>query len=302
MGETIIVRWTNANGAQSLQLLRERLERAYQASPFGRWAVQCRVYHSTLTGVQNGGPVGLTAAAASVVASAGGSSASATGVGAASGSSTPGSVAGSNVDAMDTRAPLYFIQSTSWPSQVYAVMSGRVVVAAGRELEAVLSKLRTLWVVRQSAVIEGFIYAMGDLLLRAGSLTVGQAHRGLVVELEYMASRTPGRCRAALEILLRDLLPAGAVWSALTPEELLPAAPAPTLAAEYAAKLKQEEAGKAVTGLATDVSAGGETTARFDTRSPPSPEWERLGLPSRECTHAHAAYLCTRLLQRDRLL
>jgi hypothetical protein len=50
--------------------------------------------------------------------------------------------------------PLYIVQSTAWPNQVHAVMSGRVVVSAGRELEAILVKLRALWTLRQTAVIE----------------------------------------------------------------------------------------------------------------------------------------------------
>jgi mediator of RNA polymerase II transcription subunit 20 len=246
-----IVRWTNANGAQSLQLLKERLERAYQARSLGRWSVNCRVYHSTLATTATTGLASTTISAIT-----------------------------STSEASDTRAPLYFIQSSSWKSQVYAVVSGRLVVAAGRELEAILNKLRNLWTVRQIAMIEGFIYEMGDLLLRAGNLMVSQIHRGLVVELEYLPSRTPGRCRDALEALLRDLLPPGASWTSLAAHELLPnetSEPAPEQLPSPPPK-------------------------HYDTRSPPVPAWERLGLSSRECTSAHAAYLCVRLLQRDRLL
>ncbi|KAI9592637.1 TATA-binding related factor of subunit 20 of mediator complex-domain-containing protein [Syncephalis fuscata] len=324
MGETVIVRWTNANGAQSLQLLRERLERTYQASMLGRWGVQCRVYHAasgvvttsdlsvnpssntsaisttTITtantntaGVANvattatGTAVGSTANAASTVSAAANTSTTATATAATPNttatstpvlSSTSASAIGTpTTTTTGTPVPLYVIQSTAWPNQVHAVMSGRVVVSAGRELEAILVKLRALWTLRQTAVIEGTTYAMGDLLLRAGSLTVGQAHRGLIVELEYMASRTPGRCQPALKVLLGDLLPPNAIWHTLSPDEL-------------------PMANCLFTNTNTDA------IPCYDTRSPPIIQWETLGLSTTLCSSAHTAYQCARLLQQDRLL
>ncbi|RKP25598.1 TATA-binding related factor of subunit 20 of mediator complex-domain-containing protein, partial [Syncephalis pseudoplumigaleata] len=253
-----IVRWTNANGAQSLQLLRERLERAYQATVLGRWSVQCRVYHATSSST--------TATVNDLTMNTATPTATAT---AAAAAAAP--------------TPLYIVQSTAWPKQVHAVMSGRVVVSAGRELEAILVKLRALWTLRQTAVIEGMTYAMGDLLLRAGSITVGQAHRGLVVELEYMACRTPGRCHAALKALLAELLPSNAIWHTVEPDALV--ATATTTAA-----------------TATTVHVDEMDMDRYDTRTSPVPQWEALGLSSTLCSSAHTAYQCARLLQQDRLL
>ncbi|KAI8056987.1 TATA-binding related factor of subunit 20 of mediator complex-domain-containing protein [Syncephalis plumigaleata] len=326
MGETIIVRWTNANGAQSLQLLRERLERAYQASMLGRWGVQCRVYHATggvITSAGNELNVGTPVGTPSLVTSGATTATAAASTSAVSASVTSSIIANTTTSNTTTTTPntpnittttttnapasnpttaagtpvvgtpnptpvatsttntapvlLYIVQSTAWPNQVHAVMSGRVVVSAGRELEAILVKLRALWTLRQTAVIEGTTYAMGDLLLRAGSITVGQAHRGLIIELEYMASRTPGRCQPALKALLQELLPSNAVWHTISSEEL----------------------------IGTSTTETGDTTViadTYDTRSPPIIQWEALGLSSTLCSSAHTAYQCARLLQQDRLL
>jgi hypothetical protein len=118
---------------------------------------------------------------------------------------------------------------------------------------------------------------MGDLLLRAGSITVGQIHRGLIIELDYMASRTPGRCQPALKALLQELLPSNAIWHTLSPEEL-------------------------ITTSTTETNNSNVVEDTFDTRSPPVIQWETLGLSSTLCSSAHTAYQCARLLQQDRLL
>ncbi|ORX95332.1 TATA-binding related factor [Basidiobolus meristosporus CBS 931.73] len=47
MGVTCVLRWTDANGAQSLNMLQERIVKVYHGKISGRWNLSCKVYRDT---------------------------------------------------------------------------------------------------------------------------------------------------------------------------------------------------------------------------------------------------------------
>ncbi|KAJ3278579.1 hypothetical protein HK104_002209 [Borealophlyctis nickersoniae] len=72
-----------------------------------------------------------------------------------------------------------------------ATMGKGVVVEADRDLELLLVKMKNLWTYRQSATVEGFAFELGDFALRVGTVKVGSASRGLLIQAEHLRSTGP---------------------------------------------------------------------------------------------------------------
>ncbi|KAI7869169.1 mediator complex, subunit Med20 [Spinellus fusiger] len=102
---------------------------------------------------------------------------------------------------------LYQVSLVQQPGQVYCMVDGSVVVEAEREMEIVLSRLKNLWQLRQSIVIEGISYEVGDFTLRVANILLGSTYKGLLLEVNYHPCSIPNNASNLLREFVDSIVP-----------------------------------------------------------------------------------------------
>ncbi|KAJ1972693.1 hypothetical protein H4R34_005321 [Dimargaris verticillata] len=181
MGVTCVFRWVNATGSTSLSQLNAQLTQRLFAANLGRWTVTCRLYREI--------PPALDPAATTV---------------------------GSPTMAIGNKSHekmLLLLTHTAEPARQYAMVDESCIVETDRELEAIVHKLKNLWVARQSSQIDGHLYDLGDFRVRMGNMMVGTANKGVIVEVEYVPCCYPQACQRILAEFIGLLMPSNAQLS-----------------------------------------------------------------------------------------
>ncbi|OZJ04649.1 hypothetical protein BZG36_02896 [Bifiguratus adelaidae] len=93
------------------------------------------------------------------------------------------------------------------------MVEGGVLVAADRELDTILGKLKNCWAVRQTIIVEGAIFEVGDFTLRIANLLLGQAYKGLLLEIEYGPATAPNSALGPIQNFLQAITPSTAQLS-----------------------------------------------------------------------------------------
>lgn len=91
--------------------------------------------------------------------------------------------------------------------QFYTMASQRAIVETTAEMESIISRLKNLWQLRQSARIEGYSYEGDDWVIRTGNLMVGTSYKGLVVEINYLPCSNPQETEGLMRELLLMVMP-----------------------------------------------------------------------------------------------
>ncbi|KAF9100841.1 hypothetical protein BGX29_006214 [Mortierella sp. GBA35] len=88
-----------------------------------------------------------------------------------------------------------------------------VLVEVEKDIEALIAKLKNLWVHRQHAQIEGHVYDMGDFIVRAGNILVATtSYKGILIEIEYLPQTSSATASNALiEEFVRLISPPGTI-------------------------------------------------------------------------------------------
>ncbi|KAM3583938.1 hypothetical protein VKS41_003903 [Umbelopsis sp. WA50703] len=108
---------------------------------------------------------------------------------------------------------LYQISLAQQPRQLYCMVDGGVVVEVERDVETIFSRLKNLWVIRQSATIEGTSYDIGDFTLRVANILLGSTYKGLLLEVEYRPCSSPYGATEIIRDFVESLIPANAQLS-----------------------------------------------------------------------------------------
>ncbi|KAF9930038.1 hypothetical protein FBU30_000951 [Linnemannia zychae] len=108
--------------------------------------------------------------------------------------------------------------TSATPSAVGTPISGEasskkraVLVEVEKDIEALIAKLKNLWVHRQHAQVEGYVYDMGDFIVRAGNIMVAStSYKGMLIEIEYLPQTSSATAsNALLEEFVRLISPPG---------------------------------------------------------------------------------------------
>ncbi|GAB5586704.1 hypothetical protein Unana1_01604 [Umbelopsis nana] len=108
---------------------------------------------------------------------------------------------------------LYQISLAQQPRQLYCMVDGGVVVEVERDVETIFSRMKNLWVVRQSATIEGTSYDIGDFTLRVANILLGSTYKGLLLEVEYRPCSSPDGATDIIRDFVESLIPPNAQLS-----------------------------------------------------------------------------------------
>ncbi|KAG0237339.1 hypothetical protein BGW42_001259 [Actinomortierella wolfii] len=86
-----------------------------------------------------------------------------------------------------------------------------VIVEVEKDMENLVAKLKNLWVLRQHAQVEGYVFDVGDFIVRAGNIMVAStSYKGLLIEFEYLPQMSSiNACKPILEEFVQLLLPPG---------------------------------------------------------------------------------------------
>ncbi|KAF9276533.1 hypothetical protein BGZ68_009960 [Mortierella alpina] len=86
-----------------------------------------------------------------------------------------------------------------------------VLVEVEKDIEALIAKLKNLWVHRQHAQVEGHIFDLGDFIVRAGNIMVAStSYKGMLIEVEYLPQTSSATTsNAILEEFVRLISPPG---------------------------------------------------------------------------------------------
>ncbi|KAF9434439.1 hypothetical protein BGZ76_008019 [Entomortierella beljakovae] len=84
-----------------------------------------------------------------------------------------------------------------------------VLVEVEKDIEALIAKLKNLWVHRQHAQVEGYIFDLGDFIVRAGNIMVASTtYKGMLIEIEYLPQTSSATAsNAILEEFVRLISP-----------------------------------------------------------------------------------------------
>ncbi|KAF9964346.1 hypothetical protein BGZ70_006588 [Mortierella alpina] len=247
MGATCLVHWRDANGQQSLTLLSDRLLKQFHGTPIGRWTINWKVFRDTslvsksgtgkmmhVVHVQGGATArGVPAGSQAANLSAGGGPSTGSGITGspgATGGSGPGQAGADNSLAwclIDDGAVGVASTSSAAPSVVSTPASSAgmeitgaqpappkrkaVLVEVEKDIEALIAKLKNLWVHRQHAQVEGHIFDLGDFIVRAGNIMVAStSYKGMLIEIEYLPQTSSAiASNAILEEFVRLISPPG---------------------------------------------------------------------------------------------
>ncbi|KAF9916510.1 hypothetical protein BX616_003584 [Lobosporangium transversale] len=86
-----------------------------------------------------------------------------------------------------------------------------VLVEVEKDIEALIAKLKNLWVHRQHAQVEGYVFDLGDFIVRAGNIMVAStSYKGMLIEIEYLPQTSSAiASNAILEEFVRLISPPG---------------------------------------------------------------------------------------------
>ncbi|KAF9167270.1 hypothetical protein BGX21_000152 [Mortierella sp. AD011] len=86
-----------------------------------------------------------------------------------------------------------------------------VLVEVEKDIEALLAKLKNLWVQRQHAQVEGYVFDLGDFIVRAGNIMVAStSYKGMLIEIEYLPQTSNATAsNAILEEFVQLISPPG---------------------------------------------------------------------------------------------
>ncbi|KAG0324902.1 hypothetical protein BGZ99_001321 [Dissophora globulifera] len=84
-----------------------------------------------------------------------------------------------------------------------------VLVEVEKDVEALIAKLKNLWVHRQHAQVEGHVFDLGDFIVRAGNIMVASTtYKGILLEIEYLPQTSSATAsNAILEEFVRLISP-----------------------------------------------------------------------------------------------
>lgn len=121
------MRWKNATGMRDFTYIQEHVTKSLHGKNTGPWSLGFKVYRDANHG--NGGRANTSAALSSALHHQ---------------QSSQGK----------ENKLMYQVTLGQQPGQVYCMVDGSVVVEAEKELEIILSRLKNLWQMRQSVMIE----------------------------------------------------------------------------------------------------------------------------------------------------
>ncbi|GJJ78906.1 mediator of RNA polymerase II transcription subunit 20 [Entomortierella parvispora] len=86
-----------------------------------------------------------------------------------------------------------------------------VLVEVEKDIEALIAKLKNLWVHRQHAQVDGYVFDLGDFIVRVGNIMVGStSYKGMLIEVEYLPQTSSATAsNAILEEFVRLISPPG---------------------------------------------------------------------------------------------
>jgi len=105
-------------------------------------------------------------------------------------------------DSKDIRE-LYIATFGDSPNTCYLLLKDQI-LQADRDMIAIVEKIK-IYKQRQTIVVSGFQYKVGDFIVRVGSIILGSNTKGLLMEIEYTACCTPNACHEILAEFI-DLL------------------------------------------------------------------------------------------------
>ncbi|KAJ9055422.1 hypothetical protein DSO57_1004281 [Entomophthora muscae] len=187
MGVVCLARWNDANSSQSLLQLQDRVVKQFHGVVTGRWYGNLKLFRDStiisnarvqahqLKQAQNFRP---NASQQLLI----------------------------NEITKHTNQTLYQLTLSNLPKKVFSWSSDSI-TESDPNLELLLSKLTNIWVPRQSAQIEGFIFDLGDFILRAGDLNIGTSYKGILLEVEYQPCNHPKLRLPLAKEFLAEVLP-----------------------------------------------------------------------------------------------
>ncbi|KAI7875004.1 TATA-binding related factor [Lichtheimia hyalospora FSU 10163] len=161
---TCLVRWKNATGMRDFTYIQEHVTKSLHGKNTGPWSLGFKVYRDA-----NHGSGGRSNASSSLSSALHHSQSS---------------------QGKDNKL-MYQVTLGQQPGQVYCMVDGSVVVEAEKELEIILSRLKNLWQMRQSVMIEGTSFEIGDFTLRVANILLGSTYKGLLLEISYHPCSAP---------------------------------------------------------------------------------------------------------------
>eukprot|EP00123_Amoebidium_parasiticum_P007021 comp17821_c1_seq1/m.17941 comp17821_c1_seq1/g.17941 ORF comp17821_c1_seq1/g.17941 comp17821_c1_seq1/m.17941 type:complete len:244 (-) comp17821_c1_seq1:311-1042(-) len=102
--------------------------------------------------------------------------------------------------------PLLMLQHSDMPGKRYVMMNNRI-MEANEEIEAMMDKVKGKWAQRKTAKIEGQKFQLGDFVIRIGTLTAGNALKGVIAEIEYTACSSISQCTSLLQEFALNIIP-----------------------------------------------------------------------------------------------
>lgn len=103
---------------------------------------------------------------------------------------------------------LYVVRSSEQPLTCYGILENGTCITTESSFEQIMTKLGSYYQPRKGAHTEarGQRYVLGDNVVKVGAITVGQAAKGLVVEVEFIPSVDPSYCWKGLTSFVKLLL------------------------------------------------------------------------------------------------
>ncbi|ORX41487.1 TATA-binding related factor [Piromyces finnis] len=102
---------------------------------------------------------------------------------------------------------MYLLSFSSKPSHVYTIIDEKIVMETDNALIELVTKIKNIWTIRQTAKIDGYNYEIGDYNVRYGNLNVGSHSKGLVVEVEHTKSTSVTKSSDLLIEFIDYLIP-----------------------------------------------------------------------------------------------
>ncbi|KAJ3330384.1 Mismatch repair endonuclease pms2 [Blyttiomyces sp. JEL0837] len=99
---------------------------------------------------------------------------------------------------------LYLLSNSRFPQAVFSLASDgaeEVFVKGDSELEPIIGKLKKVWNVRQTVVLEGSSYKCNKIRVRMGVIMVGLISRGALIEIETECVTDDERARSCSQFL-----------------------------------------------------------------------------------------------------
>ncbi|KAJ1915663.1 hypothetical protein H4219_004193 [Mycoemilia scoparia] len=191
-GSTWVLRWADAEGTESMSYLQERLVSGFHAQLSDRWNVKTRLFRSTHDYATMNMDMSTS------------------------------NDADQNQDKKSNEGPHRFLYLVNMshivPPRQFAVLTfpgpggiwNQRVIESDVEIETIMSKMKNLWVPRQSAYIEGYSYNLGDFRVHLGTMRVGSGYKGIILQIDYLPCNSYIEVNGIMAEFVQMLLPPNA--------------------------------------------------------------------------------------------